>query len=1254
MKKGIFFTLDALFATILIGIALIISSKYYISDVSQSQVNYYSQDIVNSLSNIKISEVNDSYVKSLISSGEIVNLENSVVEQIGEFYVLNKTDLARNLSVAVSKELIPDKFGFEMLVNDESIYFVNSEYGRQTELISSRRLISGIEKFKPIKGATSKVFLQGINRKKYSSYAYFGGFIGQGNLSGFIDTVPQNVNISGMYLELDAASDFEFFLNNIQCDSTFSVGTGMMTADGWDIGYCNSSLILGQKNNYTVIFSDQLGTAYIGGGFLRVDYYTDELQQEKQTQSIKEYLTGVNGIINTYSSFYVPGSLTNISVFLHYKINTSNQTKNTFYFTIGNATVFKDNNLTGEKTQIIYPQNITKYYSLSSLDRKTVPIRAGFENVSFGFLYEGNADVIIITDVSGSMDWRMDNNNNGVSRNCDDALINDSSTRRISIAKCLDKQFVRDILNITGNRVGLVSYDDVTHAAETRYPTLDTAVLDAVIGTSVPETGYEASGSTCICCGINSAVNAITENISATTLIARNSNWLYNNFSLVVEPGQDSNGNNWYDISYLNESEWFSGNTILGATNSYNYLPAVDTEIGSSLVGLALYANLWENNGDTPGPPNDFSSGILNLTANTYGIAGNNDGWDWDTANGAGPFGYDDDIDYNNIVAGVLELDSATGAPARNRCNNNDCSGAYGISVNITQEMFDTMQANGAAIISFWYQWHEQNGNPFESSDEAWIKARWTSPSSGQHYLGSNLDATHSGNDADLEIAAIENPDTDVIGTFTQELSSWIESPGTYYLELGGKVLANANDEWGYWRFDNIQISFSNSTDHYYFRKNFSISDLGQVGRGILNVLSDDMATVYINGIKVTEDTSEHNATYWNIRGRSIPSTYFNLGNNVIAVELHNFNYAAKFDLELIGLNDSKDRAIMVMTDGQANVQCAAQGTGSAINDAILAACNGREDYGITFYAVGYSTASHEGTLQGIALCGEGVYARSENVTVLREFYQDVASSIISGSRHAQTIEIQGNISTNILYDDSYIQVDYIPIVDPPQFGEISLIVEEKNFDNCSFNVYIPTDIRVSNAKLTSYSSEHWTDGVVVNNNGVYNLSIFSRDYTAMGDPFLINIPATVLIGGNNSFFMRTGDSPDNNTECSKNNTFIYTAQVQASVSYSDVLEKAIGCEWFVEFDDGENISINVPPTYSGAKKCYYTTALIDYDANDTYDDAMFNLLDNLDFDDDGRIYVNIKEQNLIVGAISVGKVPYPWGPAISEVRVWR
>ncbi len=1241
MKRGIYFTLDALFGALLIGLALVLSSQYFISEATQPQVNYYSQDIVNSLSNIKISEVNDTYVKYLISSGQITYLNNTVIEQIGEFYVLNKTGMAENLSEIVSRKLVPEKFGFEILVNDESVYH-NSGITQKKDLVSSRRLISGIEKFKPLRGATSKVFLEGINKKKYSSYVYFGGFVGQGNLSVY-QSLPSDVNITEVYIEFDSASNFKFYINGDQCGGVYSIGSGTMTADGWDISSCNSSLVLGTENNYTLEFLGNLGESFVGGGFIRTIYDTNKLQQEKEKTTIREKLPGISGIINLYSSFYVPGSLTNISVYLHYFADATNQTNNTFYFTIGNETIYKDNNLTGEKTHLITPNNISDFVSFSLLDQRTVPIRTGFENVSFGFIYEGNADVALITDVSGSMDWRMDNNNNGNKINCDDPGLNLSSTSRLSVAKCLDKQFSQDIINISGNRVGLVSYDASTHGGETRYPTRNYLLLNSTIGRANPETGYEASGSTCICCGINTAKDILTENVSVTTLISINEAWLVNNFSLNAPPGPDPSGNQWYDRIYSNESDWNSGNAILGATNGYSYSPSVDTEIGSDLSGNTLYANLWENQGDTPGAPNDFSSGTLNSTGNTFGISGSDDGWDWQS----GTYDYSDSVRFDEVSNERLQIYSYD--------NNDPVSGAYGIEVEITSEMYDVINSeNSRATLSFNYRWDESGG--FEGyEDQVWIKGRWESPTSGSHWLGEDLDASTDNPDSYEEIDVRNDPDADITnGYYSQDLSGWIESSGNYYLELGGKLLRDYTNEEGYFRFDNIQIEISNKTDHYYFRKHFTISNIDDVQKGVLNVLSDDMAKVYLNGVLVDSDLEEHDAEYWNRRGENIAGDRFRAGDNVIAVELFNSEDAAKFDLELLGLNESRDLAMMVMTDGVANEDSGCPQSGTPTEEAIEAACDAREDYGIKVYAVGFSDNADESTLQGIAACGEGIYRKSNNISALQEFYSDVASSIISASRHSQTIEVEGNITNSILFDDSYIELTYNPVIQPPQFGEISIVVEEKNFDNCTFDVYIPPDIRVSDAKLTSYSAEHWTDALIVNNNQVYNLSTYSPDYTSLGDPFLVNIPVSTLQPGNNTLNIRTGDAPDNYTECSVNNTFIYTAQIKASVSYSDVLEKAVGCSWLVEFEDGDNTTVNVPPDYAGAKNCYYTPTQISYDANDTYDDAMYNLLDNLDFDDDGRIYVNIKESNLVVGAISVGKIPYPWGPAIAEVRVWK
>ncbi|MBN2422445.1 VWA domain-containing protein [Candidatus Woesearchaeota archaeon] len=1259
-KKGIFFTIDGIFATLLILFGLIlVFSNFIEQDESTAQINYLSKDLVNSLANIKITEVDDSFVKKLISDGNITNLNNSVIVQIGEFYVLNKTELALNLSKILTEKLIPDKFGFQILVNDETILVNDSKSGRMDDLISYRRMVSGFEKFKPLRGATSRVFLEGINEKTYYSYLYFGGFVGQGNITGYIDDIPSNVDIINMYFESDSGGNFELYINEIKCNGTYYPGTGEMTADSWDITLCNSSVVPGERNNFTVMFKGDIGNSYIGGGFIRITYMTSQMQQESFFDSYRYQFPEIRGIINIYSSFYVPGILDSMNVYLHFFANTSGNSTNTLYLTIGNATVVSIENLTGENNVTLTDINLTPYISYSELTSKTVPIRIGFENVSFGYIYEGNADVALITDVSGSMDWRMSSNDGGTARNCNDPDLNLSTTSRLSVAKCLDKEFAEDIINITGNEVGLISYDTSTNTGETVYPTTDLNSLYQTIGNASPETGYSADGWTCICCGINSARDILVNDISATTLISSGSSWLYNDDYLDGDIPQDPSGNNWYDITYSNESDWSTGNAILGATNSYVYSPYVDTEITSDLLGDTSYVNLWENNGDVSGAPNDFSSGVLNSTGNTYGISGDNDGWDWDNQDGSGPFGYDDDIEYMNItVLGSEEMMTlrCNYYWGGNICTDNDCSGAYGILVNITQDMYDLILAGGIATVSFYYEWADGPGNKFEIDDQVWTKVRWTSSISGTHFLGNQLDGSHGEGDADFEIATADNPDNQYFGYYAQEITNWIESPGLYYLELGGKVLADNNDEVGRWYFDNIQIEISNAMDYYYFRKHFTIADLNSVKKGVLNVLSDDKAIIYLNGEIIDIDYEEHEAEYWNSRGKNIEGSYFRLGDNVIAAELFNSEDAAKFDMELIGLNESRDKAMMVMTDGQANLQCAEQGTGSSSQDAIQAACDAREDYGIIVYAVGYSDEAQESTLQGIADCGDGIYRKSDNLSELQDFYEDVASQIISASRHSQIIEVEGegDIAASILYGDSYVDLDFTPITDPPEFGEISVIVEESDFDNCTFNVTIPQGIRITNAKITSYSSEHWTDELIVNGIEVYNLSFYNDDYTTLGDPFIVNIPSSILNLGDNTFSIRTGDSYENFTGCSLNNTFIYNALLKSSVSYSDVLEKAVGCTWFIEFENGGDTTVNVPPSYNGTKNCFYSAALIDYDQNDTYDDAMFRLLDNLDLDDDGQIFVDLEEQHFVIGAISVGKIPYPWGPAITEVRVWK
>jgi hypothetical protein len=342
--------------------------------------------------------------------------------------------------------------------------------------------------------------------------------------------------------------------------------------------------------------------------------------------------------------------------------------------------------------------------------------------------------------------------------------------------------------------------------------------------------------------------------------------------------------------------------------------------------------------------------------------------------------------------------------------------------------------------------------------------------------------------------------------------------------------------------------------------------------------------------------------------------------------------------------------------------QCSACTTnnGGSIN-AIYAANRTYKKFNATFFTVGFGPVDDcplaPYVLSAIANLSNGSFQMSRSTAELHNIYQNISYEILEQiEQYQQEVNFKGNLSKNrsIMYGDSYIQVDYIPFTEGPKFDEIAISFETDKFTSCTPTVSIPNELRVIDARVTSYSGSHWTDALYVNNFNVFNLSDYLMNYVRVGDPFFVYIPVNHMNTGDNTLRIRTGDTPENGTGCSFNNTLIYTGLVTSSVAYSDVLPYAEGCTWDIEFDDLDTTTMKIPPSYAGTKQCYYTNASISYDVNDTYDDATFQLMDSLDFDNDGRIFLNLESQNLVVDALSVGKIPYPWGPAVTEVRVWK
>ncbi|RME53480.1 hypothetical protein D6783_01940 [Candidatus Woesearchaeota archaeon] len=1275
-KQAFFFSLDAFLAgALFIGAILLVITISNLQPTS-NQLDFAATDAVTVLANQKITDVNDPYIDELIARGLINDTTKSVLYQIGELWAINNVEEAKNLTAITLNKTIPERYGFNLTIGGDIIFSRNKPQNK--DILVTKRMISGIKQGEALRGTSAAAFLKRIRGRDLATFVYFGGFVGQGNISARF-TLPSDLTtekIRSFEMELDAKSRFTLSINGNVCGTFTPIETtDNYTPDYWDIAACNTSLQPGE-NELSFTFDD-VNEAYIAGGYVKVTYTSETFLETTKLGEKQKKLPGITGIVNLYDAFNVPGNLTNLDVHLHYFANHTTENNATFYMTIGNKTILKDDVSTTEQKITIDDSLLSSVLNYTQLSRTTVPLRIGFENLTYQTSYKGNARVSLVTDVSGSMSWRMDSNSPGVERDCSDENINDSDSQRLSVAKCVDKEFIDEILNYPGNLLGLTSYDTIVKSQE--------PLTDNKTELKQEVDSYSPGDSTCICCGVNGAKDVLTQGLKRTVLIGKQSNnWLYETNNFQGPPPNDGSGNPWYAKEY-DDSSWQTGQAPLGHGTQ------AATDMGSKAALGALYPNLWPHVTDGPSPAVDFDGGQYNSTGDTWGLGNGDDGWDRGPNQNPGPYEYDgrhsniiydwvQDLEGDNMLH--FQLGGGTSGSSRNTCQGFDCSAAYGIEVNITQEQFERLSTpTGKAIISFQYEWRPGTSG-FENSDQLWLKARWTSPSSGSNYLGSEL--SNEGADVSLEVDTLNNPDSFFSSnTYSQDISSLIEGPGMYYLDIGAKLLSTCSfslfgfcfdsqtQEWGDIYIDDVELMITNASgsDFYYLRHHFTISSLDDVKRAHLNLNVDDVANVYLNGQLLEQNPFSGNGTYWDISAQKVGPDAWELNDNVLAIELQNSKDDALIDAELIAINTSKDLAALVMTDGQANICCRFSGelnkhyppcsSTIAREDAVNATCSLRQDWGATVHTVGFSSEADETLLQEMASCGNGQFFKSDNASELAEFYSSVASTILEASLKSQTVVISGEFQPSTLFNDSYINITYTPLEEQPQPGELEVVFQSSDLNSCTPSVTVYDGVRVIDAVITSYSGEHWTDYLAVTDpwgGEAYNLSIYNDSYERLGDPYLVQIATDLIRPGANTLFIQTGDSPTNHTSCSKNNTFIYRGYVNASTERSDVVTTAQGCTWNIAFEDGSNVTTSIPESYTGSKTCSYNTSGHpggDYNPQDAYDLATAQILDQLDFDDDGEVLVNLAAEDLEIIVTVVNQVPYLWGPTMLEVHVW-
>jgi hypothetical protein len=481
-KKAVFFSTDAIIGLTIIFIILLISFPIIYKERPKTQIH---RDLLNSLSSLNIGEINNSYVQSLISSGQIKNLNNSLLEQIGEYYVID-INMARLLTESILQDIDTNE-NIGIWYENKFVSAINkTPYETAENVETARQIISGISDVnQSVTGYSARAYLTNSLQKKYF---FFGGYVGDGNITAQIEF---NGEIKEAELELSINNDFEILIN--------SIPSGTYSASVDDFTPVTYYMPIANFNSGTNIIEFKGINLHIAGGFIKLTYETTA----PQSQTKKYNFPGINGLINIYDGFYIPGNLSSLDISLHL------QTDFEAFLNIGNTTVFR-NTSSVEQTISISNSTLFSLLNYNALNKNTIPLRLGLENVSFIKSIYQNFNVISVTDLSGSMRcsafvppwwWTCFS-----SEFFCESLCGGNWMEPIINAKIANNLFINSILNITGNKVGLVGYS--TNAEDQNVHQLSTDNDSLILKVD----SWAVGGNTCICCGINRGITEIISN----------------------------------------------------------------------------------------------------------------------------------------------------------------------------------------------------------------------------------------------------------------------------------------------------------------------------------------------------------------------------------------------------------------------------------------------------------------------------------------------------------------------------------------------------------------------------------------------------------------------------------------------------------------------------------------------------------------------------------------------------------------------
>ena len=152
-KRGYFFTLDATLALFVLVIGVFLVLSLYVEVPQSAQVDFLSKDIMNFFSDTKIKDLDNKYAGiggDLWKNGSITDPENTLLQQVGEFYANSQIDTAEKFVQNVS-DIVPKQYKYEVWIDNTRVFprdatqeHSNSKSNTQL-LLTSKKLTFGLK-----------------------------------------------------------------------------------------------------------------------------------------------------------------------------------------------------------------------------------------------------------------------------------------------------------------------------------------------------------------------------------------------------------------------------------------------------------------------------------------------------------------------------------------------------------------------------------------------------------------------------------------------------------------------------------------------------------------------------------------------------------------------------------------------------------------------------------------------------------------------------------------------------------------------------------------------------------------------------------------------------------------------------------------------------------------------------------------------------------------------------------------------------